>query len=186
MRRLLANVWTAIVIARLRIAYLFVGIEAVNGDLARRTLFVAPILRAFGARIGDRTVIHGPLLMHNAAGNYRNLEISTGAHVGRGVLIDLADRVSVGVDAVVSMRTVILTHVNAGERPASRWITARRAAVTIERDAFIGANSVLLPGVTVGERAVVGAGAVVTRDVARSAVAVGVPAGRIRDVEAAP
>ncbi len=183
-RHFIARVLVAIVVARLRVARTLVGIEAVNGDLARRTLFVGPILRAFGAEIGESTVIHGPLIVHNAAGSYRNLHVANGAHIGRGVFLDLADRISVGTDAVVSMRAVILTHVNAGERPASRWIPAKHAAVAIERDAFIGANCVLMPGVTIGERGVVGAGAVVTRDVAPAVVAVGVPAERLRDIEA--
>ncbi|RKS71311.1 acetyltransferase-like isoleucine patch superfamily enzyme [Motilibacter peucedani] len=48
--------------------------------------------------------------------------------------------------------------------------------VVIEEDAWVGSHSVVLPGVRIGEGAVVGAGAVVTRDIPRGAVAVGVPA----------
>lgn len=52
----------------------------------------------------------------------------------------------------------------------------RKAPVTLEDDCWIGAGVVLLPGVTVGARAVVGAGAVVCADVPPDAVAAGVPA----------
>jgi len=52
--------------------------------------------------------------------------------------------------------------------------------VHVCRGADIGVNAVLLPGVTVGERSIVGAGAVVTRDVAPSAVVTGVPAKELR------
>jgi maltose O-acetyltransferase len=48
--------------------------------------------------------------------------------------------------------------------------------VTIEDDAWLGANAVILPGVTIGRGAQVGAGAVVIRDVADFDVVAGVPA----------
>ena len=54
---------------------------------------------------------------------------------------------------------------------------------TIRRGASIGAGAIILPGVTVGERAMVGAGAVVTRDVPDAAVVVGNPARVTRMVD---
>jgi acetyltransferase-like isoleucine patch superfamily enzyme len=48
--------------------------------------------------------------------------------------------------------------------------------VRIEDDAFIALNSIVLPGVTIGEGAVVGAGSLVTKDIPPWKVAVGVPA----------
>lgn len=52
--------------------------------------------------------------------------------------------------------------------------------VVIEDDVWLGANSLVLPGVTVARGAVVGAGAVVTKDVEPYGVAVGVPAKVVR------
>ncbi len=52
----------------------------------------------------------------------------------------------------------------------------------IKRGARIGSNSTLLPGVVIGEGAVVAAGAVVTRDVPDRKVVMGVPARVVRDV----
>ena len=49
-------------------------------------------------------------------------------------------------------------------------------AITIENHASIGANATLLPGIIIGEYAMVGAGAVVTKDVPPKAVVVGNPA----------
>lgn len=54
--------------------------------------------------------------------------------------------------------------------------------VTLKRGCWIGANAVILPGVTIGENAVIGAGSIVTRDVAPAAVAAGNPARVIRDI----
>jgi acetyltransferase-like isoleucine patch superfamily enzyme len=58
--------------------------------------------------------------------------------------------------------------------------------VRVEAEADIGTNAVLLPGVTVGKGSIVGAGAVVTRDVPAFAVVAGVPAKFLRWREGAP
>jgi acetyltransferase-like isoleucine patch superfamily enzyme len=58
--------------------------------------------------------------------------------------------------------------------------------VRVEAEADIGTNAVLLPGVTVGKGAIVGAGAVVTRDVPAYAIVAGVPAKVLRMREGAP
>jgi len=52
--------------------------------------------------------------------------------------------------------------------------------VVIERGAWIGANSIILPGVTVGKYSVVGAGSVVTQNIPENSLAVGNPAKVIR------
>ena len=55
--------------------------------------------------------------------------------------------------------------------------------VHICRNAWIGAGSIILPGVTVGENAVVGAGSVVTKDVEANTVVAGNPARKIKVLE---
>jgi len=52
--------------------------------------------------------------------------------------------------------------------------------VRIERNAWIGANVTIVPGVTIGENAVIGAGSVVTKDIPANAVACGVPCRVVR------
>ena len=56
--------------------------------------------------------------------------------------------------------------------------------VLIKRNAWIGAAATILPGVTVGENAVVAAGAVVHKDVAANTVVGGIPARVIKTIEA--
>ncbi|PIW49973.1 MAG: acetyltransferase, partial [Zetaproteobacteria bacterium CG12_big_fil_rev_8_21_14_0_65_54_13] len=53
--------------------------------------------------------------------------------------------------------------------------------VCIGDDVWIGARAVILPGVNIGRGAVIGAGAVVTRNVAANSVVAGVPARLLRD-----
>jgi acetyltransferase-like isoleucine patch superfamily enzyme len=55
--------------------------------------------------------------------------------------------------------------------------------ILIKRNAWIGAGATILPGVTIGENAVVAAGAVVSRDVAANTVVGGVPAKFIKNIE---
>ncbi|HOA81763.1 MAG TPA: DapH/DapD/GlmU-related protein, partial [Defluviitaleaceae bacterium] len=54
--------------------------------------------------------------------------------------------------------------------------------IVIEDDAWIGAGAIILPGVRIGRGAVIGAGAVVTRDIPEYSIAVGVPAKPTKDI----
>jgi acetyltransferase-like isoleucine patch superfamily enzyme len=56
-----------------------------------------------------------------------------------------------------------------------------KTSITIEDDVWIGANSVILPGVTIGRGAVVGAGSVVTKDIAPYTICAGNPARALRE-----
>lgn len=63
--------------------------------------------------------------------------------------------------------------------PRSKQYPQAFAHTEVRRGASIGANATILPGVTIGSRAMVGAGAVVTRNVPPNAVVVGNPAAKI-------
>lgn len=65
--------------------------------------------------------------------------------------------------------------------PASRWSMLCKP-ILIKRNAWIGAGATILPGVTIGENAVVAAGAVVNKDVAANTVVGGIPAKLIKEI----
>jgi acetyltransferase-like isoleucine patch superfamily enzyme len=67
--------------------------------------------------------------------------------------------------------------------PRSEGVKERLIGAHIEAGAIIGANAVLLPGVRIGARALVGAGSVVTRDVAPGMIVAGNPARVINQIE---
>lgn len=58
-----------------------------------------------------------------------------------------------------------------------------KSTVTLEDDCWIGAGATILPGVTIGKCAIVGAGAVVTKNVQPWTVVAGVPAKKIKDID---
>ena len=64
--------------------------------------------------------------------------------------------------------------------PRSKVYPEAFSGITVRRGASIGANATLLPGITIGEYAMVGAGAVVTKDVEPHSVVIGNPARVIR------
>lgn len=68
--------------------------------------------------------------------------------------------------------------------PRSKVYPEAFAQTVIENGASIGAGAVILPGVRVGARAMVGAGAVVTRDVAEGSLVLGNPARHVRFIDA--
>ena len=55
--------------------------------------------------------------------------------------------------------------------------------VVIEDNVFIGMNSLILKGVTVGENSIVGAGSIVTDDIPPNCIALGIPAKMIKKIE---
>lgn len=106
----------------------------------------------------------------------RGVRIGRNVEIGYFVIIDnlYPERVIIEDNVTVSARTTILSH------DESKAYTGRGdeliAETTIRRGAFIGVHCVVMPGVNVGERAIVGAGSVVTRDVPPGSTVVGVPA----------
>jgi acetyltransferase-like isoleucine patch superfamily enzyme len=165
----------------LRAAYRAGGIEAVNRQLLRVDR-VEEILAEFGASIGADTVLHGPLVIHNAARDYSNLRVGNTVHIGRLVILDLAEALILEDQAVVSMGSTILTHSDVGERPLANRYPRESAATRIGPGAYLGANVTVLAGCDVGREAVVGAGAVVTRSVPDGAIVAGVPAAPLESL----
>ncbi|EOX1557751.1 acyltransferase [Vibrio cholerae] len=68
--------------------------------------------------------------------------------------------------------------------PRSKQYPDAFQKVLIKKGASVGANSTILPGITIGSNAMIGAGSVVTKDVPNNAVVIGNPAKIIRYVEA--
>lgn len=106
----------------------------------------------------------------------RGVRIGKNVEIGYFVIIDnlYPEAVVIDDDVTISARSTLLAHDEA--RAYAQGAPELRGSVHVGRGAFVGVHCVILPGVTIGERAIVGAGSVVTRDVPPRTTAVGVPA----------
>lgn len=113
------------------------------------------------------------------------LIIGDNVNIGQNCHITLAERIEIESDVVCTARVTItdISHVADDKNLAILNQGIVTKPVKICKGAFIGNNATILPGVTVGEHAIVGAGAVVTKDVPNYATVVGIPA-RLISVEA--
>jgi acetyltransferase-like isoleucine patch superfamily enzyme len=98
--------------------------------------------------------------------------------INYGVLLDGRRGLHIGDNVSISEGVVVLTLGHDVDDPG---FALKGAPVSIEDYVFLGSYARVLPGVTIGEGAAVGVGAVVTRDVDPYTVVAGVPAKRIRD-----
>ena len=156
--------------------------------LPYRAALVPPIrtflLRLYGASVGRRTVLHNARFFNLYRRGFTGLSIGDDCFVGDDCLIDLAEGVELQAQVTLAERVLILTHTNVGYRdhPLQKHFPASAAPVIIEAGAFIGAHTVLLPGIRIGAGSFVAAGAVVTENVPPGTLVGGVPARVLRSL----
>ncbi len=149
-KRLRHLVWLCIrraerllVLWRWAFAYWLWGIEGVNSILQQyNSAHVADLLVRYGAVVGSGHDLNSPLLIHNATKTYSNLTIGQQCHLGKGVLLNLRDKMVIEDRANILMGVRILTHSDVGRRPlGEREYPARQATVVSRRCAYIGAGT---------------------------------------------
>lgn len=120
------------------------------------------------AKIGKNCNICAHTLIENDVVIGDNVTVKSGVYIWDGTVIE--DNVFIGP-------CVALTN---DKMPRSKQYPEKFERILIKKNASIGANATILPSVTIGENAMVGAGSVVTKDVPANAVVVGNPAKIIR------
>ncbi|MEQ1884648.1 MAG: acyltransferase [Bryobacteraceae bacterium] len=144
-------------------------------------------------RLGDHVKLSNTLA-ENPAGVYQPCAITTaspgacievGNHVGMSGVV-LRSQISIVIEDYVNLGAGVCVYdsdLHPLDHMARRVHDEREiqcAPVRICRDAFIGAHAIILKGVTIGERSIIGAGSVVTRDIPPDCVAAGAPARVLR------
>ena len=127
------------------------------------------MLRMFGARVAQRVRIQGGAKCWQPW----KLEIGENAWIDGGVNLYAVDKLVIGAHAVVSTGAFLCT---ASHDPSSSAFELKTAPIVVRDMAWIGANAFVMPGVTIGEGAVVGACSVVTKDVEPWTIVAGNPA----------
>lgn len=151
-------------------------VEAFNrspaADPAERRRILGQLLGAFGAG----SEIRPPLYCDYGY----QLRVGARTFVNFGlVALDVAP-ITIGDDVQIGPRVQLLTptHPTEAEPRRAKWEAAR--PIVIGDNVWLGGGAIVLPGVTIGEDTVVGAGTVVTRDLPAAVVAVGNPARVVR------
>lgn len=157
--------------------------------------------------VAERQDCERRLLAFNTSGDQRVVRdllgsIGPRSYVRAPFFCDYGYNVSLGADVYVNFNCVMLdvAPIRIGDRvqiasgvqllAADHPLDARERAsggelgrpITVEHDVWLGGGAILTPGVTVGARTVVGAGAVVTKDLPADVVAVGNPARVLRKI----
>jgi len=166
----------------------------------RRSHGDGQFVRSQLAKCGERTIFEGGVLIFHTEnvyighdvyvghqtilkGYYNNeLHIGDGSWIGQQVFMHAAGGLFIGEDVGIGPGVRIITsmHREAGRDRPILHSPVDLAPVRIESNSDIGVGAVILPGVTIGQGAQVGAGAVVTDNVPAFSVVAGVPAKVLR------
>ncbi len=177
-----------------RMAIYFSGIEAG----AELSVFGAPIVsRHPDSKIvlGERVMlisdsfatalgVNHPIMLRTLAAGAQ-IRIGNGVGISGGSIC-AAQRVEIGDDTLLGANVTIADTDFHSLAPALRHPgdSAAVAPVHIGRHVFLGTNSVVLKGVSIGDNSVIGAGSVVARDIPANCVAAGNPCRKLRDLTA--
>ncbi len=125
--------------------------------------------RLSGVAIGKQTSFHWRTRFYRPSG----LNVGSNTIIGNDAMLDARNGITIGNNVSLSMGVWIWTMQHDPQDP---HYGAEGAPVVIKDYAWVSCRVVILPGVTIGEGAVVAAGAVVTKDVPDYAIVGGVPA----------
>jgi acetyltransferase-like isoleucine patch superfamily enzyme len=140
-------------------------------------IFQPTLVNLYGCTIGDETKIGAFVEIQKNAFIGARCKISSHSFVCEGVTIE--DGVFVGHGVMfINDRFPRATNPDGSLQTEADWSVE---GTRVKRGASIGSNATIVSGVTIGEQALVGAGAVVTKDVPDFAVVAGVPARVIGD-----
>jgi acetyltransferase-like isoleucine patch superfamily enzyme len=153
-----------------------IAADVIIGPGAR--IFQPDLVNLYGCSIGAGTKVGAFVEIQKNASVGARCKISSHTFICEGVAIE--DECFIG-HGVMFTNDVYPSAVNADGSPQTEadWKVVN---TVVKKRASIGSNATILAGVTIGESALVGAGAVVTRDVPNFAIVAGVPARVIGDV----
>ena len=144
-----------------------------------RNVVIFDFVNLYGCTIGDNTKVGTFVEIQKNAVIGKNCKISSHTFICEGVHIE--DGVFVGHNVTfINDKIPRATNESGALQSGEDWEVV---PTYVKRGASIGSSATIMCGVTIGERAIVGAGAVVTKDVPPDTVVAGVPAKIVRKIE---
>jgi len=144
-----------------------------------RDVVIYDFVNLYGCTIGDNTKVGTFVEIQKNAVIGKNCKISSHTFICEGVHIE--DGVFVGHNVTfINDKIPRATNESGAIQSGEDWEVV---PTYVKRGASIGSSATIMCGVTIGERAIVGAGAVVTKDVPPETVVAGVPAKIVRKIE---
>lgn len=111
-----------------------------------------------------------------------NVSINPDCHIGAVNLVELQDGVLLASRVFITDHFHGDTSLNSLKIPPQERVLVSKGPVIIKKNAWLGEGVSVMPGVTIGENAIIGANSVVTKDIPNNAVAAGVPARVIKQL----
>lgn len=126
------------------------------------------------AALGTSVRLRMPVVVYSP----ENLTLGSQVDIGEFVVLRANGGMKIGSRVLIAAHAVLTTRGHPILPP--RFGQTVDAPIVVEDDVWIGASAVVLPGVTIGHGSIVGAGAVVTRDVPPDTIVGGVPSRPLR------
>lgn len=113
------------------------------------------------------------------------LTIGDGCHITRNLTIQCAGYIEIGKDVLIASNVLIIDYNHGSDPEKSDYLQQNLLvkSVVIGDACWIGQNVIILPGVTIGEHSIIGAGSIVTKSVPPYSIAVGNPAKCIKQFD---
>jgi maltose O-acetyltransferase len=166
----------------------------IHGQLLLARLILAPlpsyagnrlrssVLRAIGFNIGRSTVIWGVPTITGQGDIYQRLAIGVECWINIRVTLNLGAAITIGDRVAIGHEVMLLTESHEVGTPDRRAAAVIAKPIKIGHGVWLGARTTVLPGVTIGNGAIVASGSVVTKNVPPNVLVGGVPAKFIRDL----
>lgn len=142
--------------------------------------------------VGDNSLVEGRIIFDREKAS---VKIGDRSFIGGSTVLVCASSITIGDDVLISWGCTIVDHNSHSimwpERKDDvvKWIKGEKdwskvpvSQVVVQNKAWVGFNSIILKGITVGEGAIIGAGSVVTRDVDPYTIVAGNPARIIKEI----
>jgi maltose O-acetyltransferase len=184
-KRVIRNIFCQLFKIHLYLVRLIIGRRYILYRLNKYSYWIgaADVLKILGARVGERTHIEQGIQIQNAiGGGCSNLQLGNNVYIGPGCLFDLASSIIIEDEVALSAQVSLVTHADVADRPLAYHFPRKEGPIVIRRGTWIGVNTTILHGITIGQCSVVGAMSLVNRDIPDKVVACGIPCKVVKDI----